>query len=174
MTSLGSYGTATVLECDTLITNNLRNSNNGLVTSVIGQLKLPSNEPVTNVLSPIKTWILDPSSSNAGISIDNTTGFLSVSKTGVYKVDFTCGFSSSSMSESIIVLFKTAFGGSAVELMRENYIDSSNSLRQLSMSLSYLLTINDIRDTFYIDAYVNGSSPVATASSTFIQIVKVL
>jgi len=175
MTSLGSYGSATVLECETLVCNNLK-GNNGNITSVYGQLKLPNNESISNSSTlPIKTWVNDPSSSVQGVSVDNTNGHISVAETGLYLLNANAQFQTSGTStESRSRLVINSFGGASTTKMTARFVASSAVSTEISLTINYLLKIDDIRDTFEIDAFNNGTSPSVLDDGTFIQIIKIL
>lgn len=176
MTSLGSYGTATVLECDTLITNNVKNSNNGILTSVYGQLKLPADEPISNASAvSLKTWINDPASSVKGVTIDNTTGEISLAETGLYLLNANTQFRAPTLgSQSQSRLKINRFGGSSNFLMTARFLANASINREISLTINYLLRIDDIRDTFEIDVFNTGATPLALDDGTFIQIIKLL
>lgn len=176
MTSLGSYGTATVLECDTLITNNVKNSNNGLLTSVYGQLKLPADAATSNVNpSPITSWVADASSAVVGITIDNTTGHITLAETGLYLLNSTTQFRTTGHgSQSQARLTVNRFGGSSEIHMISRYLVNSQINKEISLTMNYMLKINDIRDSFEIDAFNTGPSPTIIDDGTFINVVKIL
>jgi len=175
MTSLGSYGTASVLECETLVCNKLK-SNNGIVTSVYGQLKLPNNETISNANpQPIKTWINDPSSAVQGVSVDNTTGHISVSETGLYLLLQNTQFqTSSAASQSQARLMVNRFSGATETRFVARFLANSAMNVEISLSINYLLKVDDIRDTFEIDVFNAGPNPKVLDDGTFIQLVKIL
>lgn len=175
MTSLGSYGTASVLECETLVCNNLK-GNNGNITSVYGQLKLPTNESISNSSAqPIKTWINDPSSNVKGVTIDNTNGHISVSETGLYLLLQNTQFqTSSASSQSQARLIVNRFSGATETRFVARFLANSAMSTEISLTINYLLKIDDIRDTFEIDAFNSGANPAVLDDGTFMQLVKIL
>lgn len=176
MTSLGSYGTATVLECDTLLCNNIKNTNNGLVTSVYGQLKLPSDETISNASTqPLLTWIKDPSSEVVGVTIDNTNGHITLSETGLYMINSNTIFATTghgSQSQARIRL--NIFGGASSFIHTARYLANGSINKNMSLCMTHLLKLNDIRDSIEIDVFNTGPSPSVLDDGTFIQIVKIL
>ena len=76
MTSLGSYAKTGTLDCNTLVTNEIKT--NGIpLTSVYNQLILSAIETIGGSLAPLKNWIIDPSVGGKGVTVNSTTGQIS-------------------------------------------------------------------------------------------------
>ena len=179
MTSLGSYAKTGTLDCNTLVTNDIK-TNGNVLTSVYNQLILSAVETVTATLAPLKNWQVDANVGGKGVSVNSTTGQISVSETGLYMVNFSAQLNNpQNFSQLDVELNKTPKGGVSTLQIKESFNDSGTaSFSRATMNLSFLLKINDVEDTFDLEVRVTGivSGSVSTAivDGTSAQIIKIL
>tara|TARA_R110002050_G_C8770133_1_gene500346 strand:- start:22 stop:570 length:549 start_codon:yes stop_codon:yes gene_type:complete len=182
MTSLGSYAKTGTLDCNTLVTNDIK-TNGNVLTSVYNQLILSAVETVTGTLAPLKKWIVDANVGGKGVTIDSTTGQIKVSETGLYMVNFSAQLDNAQNFTNLDVeLNKTPKGGVSTLQIKESYNDSGSQatarISRATMNLSFLLKINDVDDSFDLEArvagIVAGSASTAQTDGTVAQIIKIL
>ena len=181
MTSLGSYAKTGTLDCNTLVTNDIK-TNGNVLTSVYNQLILSAVETVEATLAPLKNWIIDTRIGGKGVSINSTTGQIKVSETGVYMVNFSAQLNNANNFTNLDVqLNKTPKGGTSTLQIQESYNDSGSQasarISRATMNLSFLLKIDDVDDSFDLETRVSGiltgSTSTAIVSGTVAQIIKI-
>lgn len=181
MTSLGSYAKTGTLDCNTLVTNNIK-TNGNVLTSVYNQLILSAVETVGETNAPLKNWIIDPTVGGKGITINSTTGQIKVGETGLYMINFSAQLANAqNFTSTDVQLNKTPKGGTSTLQINSSYRDTATQTTALTastMTLSFILKIDDVDDSFDLETkvtgIVTGTTSTATPAGTVAQIIKIL
>ena len=148
MTSLGNYASASVLECNTLIANNLK--------SIYGQFELSQITIAEGTFKTIGNWI--PTTLVKGVSVQpGTIGNekFYVSEAGVYEIQYNLhvaqGSTDITRAESRLLLYPYAsvFGGSVIKVSTTT--DMTNFTQN---NTAHIEITNPLTEYFEIEAKV--------------------